>query len=120
MFYSFPLNTRQIILLFVKETRYTYFVYNQSANVLRRNALSIRIIRAPINRALVRKGHMILILSSRMNIAKLTGSALPCVTTWKKSLRYSKRTLRDKLLSGFYRDVCLRVRVETERMFCHI
>ena len=70
--------------------------------------------------ALVRKGHMILILSSRMNIAKLTGSALPCVTTWEKSLRYSKRTLRDKLLSGFYRDVCLRVRVETERMFCHI
>ena len=45
--------------------------------------------------------------------------ALPCVTTWKKSLRYSKRTLRE-LLSGFYRDVCLRVRVETERMFCHI
>ena len=55
-----------------------------------------------------------------MNIAKLTGYALPCVTTWKKSLRYSKITLRDKLLSGFYGDVCLRVRVETERMFCHI
>ena len=47
MFYSFPLNTRQIILLFVNETSYTYFVYNKSANVLRRKALSIRIIHAP-------------------------------------------------------------------------
>ena len=48
MFYSFPLNTQQIILLFVNETSYTYFVYNQSAKVLRRNAFSIHIIHAPI------------------------------------------------------------------------
>lgn len=57
MFYSFPLNTRQIILLFVNETSYTYFVYNKSANVLRRKALSIRIIHAPINRAWQTRAH---------------------------------------------------------------
>jgi len=89
MFYSFPLNTRQIILLFVKETRYTYFVYNQSANVLRRNALSIRIIRAPINRAWQTRahccGHIVAhdVCWARKRAGHKMNVVFPCCANWE-------------------------------------